>query len=33
MNDLGGWKVGLLINFNAKVLKDGIVRRVLDFYE
>jgi GxxExxY protein len=26
---LGGWKVGLLINFNVKVLKDGIVRRVL----
>lgn len=26
---LGGWKVGLLINFNVKVLKDGITRRVL----
>jgi GxxExxY protein len=26
---LGGWKVGLLINFNVKVLTDGIVRRVL----
>jgi GxxExxY protein len=26
---LGGWKVGLLINFNVVVLKDGIHRRVL----
>lgn len=26
---LGGWKVGLLINFNVPILKDGIVRRVL----
>ena len=26
---LGGWKVGLLINFNVPVLKDGIKRRVL----
>jgi GxxExxY protein len=26
---LGGWKVGLLINFNVKVLTDGITRRVL----
>ena len=26
---LGGWKVGLLINFNVVVLKDGIRRRVL----
>ncbi len=26
---LGGWKVGLLINFNVPVLKDGIRRRVL----
>lgn len=26
---LGGWKVGLLINFNEVVLKDGIRRRVL----
>ena len=26
---LGGWKVGLLINFNVIVLKDGIHRRVL----
>jgi GxxExxY protein len=27
---LGGWKVGLLINFNVRVLKDGIKRRVLN---
>ena len=26
---LGGWKAGLLINFNVVVLKDGIHRRVL----
>jgi len=26
---LGGWKVGLLINFNVVVLKNGICRRVL----
>jgi len=26
---LGGWKVGLLINFNVPVLKNGIRRRVL----
>jgi GxxExxY protein len=26
---LGGWKIGLLINFNVVVLKDGILRRVL----
>ena len=26
---LGGWRVGLLINFNVPVLKDGIRRRVL----
>jgi GxxExxY protein len=25
---LGGWKVGLLINFNVPVLKDGIRRMV-----
>jgi GxxExxY protein len=30
---LGGWKIGLLINFNTPVLKDGIHRRVLDFSE
>ncbi|HTE18551.1 MAG TPA: GxxExxY protein [Armatimonadota bacterium] len=28
---LGGWKVGLLINFNVAVLKHGIRRRVLDW--
>ena len=26
---VGGWKVGLLINFNVVLLKDGIRRRVL----
>jgi|ERR1700752_617079 len=26
---VGGWKIGLLINFNVEVLKDGIHRRVL----
>jgi GxxExxY protein len=26
---LGGWTLGLLINFNVPVLKDGIRRRVL----
>jgi GxxExxY protein len=26
---LGGWKVGLLINFNVALLKDGIRRRIL----
>ena len=26
---LGGWKVGLLINFNVPLLRDGIRRRVL----
>jgi len=25
---LGGWKLGLLINFNVPILKDGIRRRV-----
>jgi len=30
---LGGWKVGLLINFNVVVLKDGIRRRVLALRE
>jgi GxxExxY protein len=30
---LGGWKVGLLINFNVLVLKNGIRRRVLGFEE
>jgi GxxExxY protein len=27
---LGGWHVGLLLNFNVVVLKNGICRRVLD---
>ncbi len=26
---IGGWKLGLLINFNVPVLKDGIRRRIL----
>jgi GxxExxY protein len=26
---LGGWKIGLLINFNVPILKDGIRRRIL----
>ena len=30
---IGGWKVGLLLNFNEVVLKKGIRRRVLDFEE
>ncbi|HEY3837259.1 MAG TPA: GxxExxY protein, partial [Bryobacteraceae bacterium] len=30
---LGGWRVGLLINFNVQVLREGIVRRVLEFEE
>ena len=30
---LGGWKVGLLINFNVEVLKTGIHRRVLGLEE
>src|SRR2546428_12125745 len=30
---LGGWKVGLLMNFNVVVLKDGMRRRVLDLRE
>lgn len=28
---LGGWRMGLLINFNVVVLKDGIHRRVLGY--
>ena len=28
---LGGWGVGLLINFNVPILKDGIRRKVLGF--
>ncbi len=30
---LGGWQIGLLINFNVAVLKDGIKRRVLGLQE
>lgn len=30
---LGGWEVGLMINFNVKVLTEGIVRRVLGLKE
>ena len=30
---LGGWKVGLLINFNVEVLKTGIQRKVLGLAE
>jgi GxxExxY protein len=30
---LGGWKVGLLMNFNVVVLKEGIRRMVLDLRE
>ena len=26
---MGGWKLGLLINFNVPVLKNGICRRIL----
>jgi|SRR5580765_2056350 len=30
---LGGWKVGLLINFNVFLLKDGIRRKVFNYSE
>jgi GxxExxY protein len=30
---IGGWTVGLLINFNEVVLKNGIRRKVLDLRE
>lgn len=30
---LGGWNVGLIINFNVQLLKQGIRRRVLNFKE
>ena len=30
---LGGWKVGLLINFNVEILKKGIHRKVLGLEE
>jgi GxxExxY protein len=28
---LGGWRLGLLINFNVPVLKEGVRRRVLGY--
>ncbi len=28
---LGGWRVGLLINFNVVVLKDGIHRKIIGY--
>lgn len=30
---LGGWKIGLLINFNVELLKHGVRRRVLSLVE
>jgi len=30
---IGGWKIGLLLNFNVSVLKDGIRRRVMGLME
>jgi GxxExxY protein len=30
---LGGWKVGLLINFNVPILREGIRRKVLGLEE
>jgi GxxExxY protein len=30
---LGGWKIGLLINFNVELLKQGLRRRVLRLEE
>ncbi|HEY9283669.1 MAG TPA: GxxExxY protein [Pyrinomonadaceae bacterium] len=30
---LGGWRVGLLINFNVPLLKQGVRRKVLNFDE
>jgi GxxExxY protein len=30
---LGGWKIGLLINFNVELLKNGLRRRVLRLVE
>jgi GxxExxY protein len=30
---LGGWKIGLLINFNVELLKTGLRRRVLGLVE
>jgi GxxExxY protein len=28
---LGGWRLGLLINFNVEVLKNGIHRKILGY--
>ncbi len=28
---LGGWRVGLLINFNVEVLKNGIHRKIMGY--
>ena len=30
---LGGWQIGLLINFNVELLKHGLRRKVLDLVE
>jgi GxxExxY protein len=30
---LGGWRLGLLINFNVEVLKNGIHRKILGYDE
>ena len=30
---LGGWRVGLLINFNVEMLTKGIRRKVMNFNE
>ena len=30
---LGGWKIGLLINFNVELLKNGLRRRVFELVE
>jgi GxxExxY protein len=28
---IGGWRVGLLMNFNVVVLKDGIHRKIIGY--
>jgi len=28
---LGGWRLGLLINFNVEVLKNGIHRKIMGY--
>ena len=30
---LGGWKLGIMFNFNVALLRNGIKRKVLDFVE